>query len=149
MVKKIKLLLTALCLSAIFIPKVCFADEVYKNWTPAQNVSVNKIWKITLTKEFDTDTLDNNIYIKDENNNNFNVIIIPENNNKTLSIVPASDYDYGKKYSLIITSNVKSKEEKSIGHAIKMDFTTENNYVDPSSQDVDLGDEGTTGSDPY
>ncbi|MCY6959215.1 N-acetylmuramoyl-L-alanine amidase [Clostridium brassicae] len=116
-----------LFLIGINIPPNVFA-ATSSNIMGKASVDVNKIWTIKFNNELDKSTIEgkDNVLVLDDKGAKVNTKI-QYKDSKTLLISPIKNYDYGKKYTIIVKDTVKSKKGKGMKKAVQMDFTTKSN----------------------
>ncbi|WMJ79825.1 N-acetylmuramoyl-L-alanine amidase [Clostridium sp. MB40-C1] len=116
-----------LFLIGINIPPNVFA-ATSSNIIGKTSVDVNKIWTVKFNNELDKSTIDgkDNVLVLDDKGVKVNTKI-EYKDSKTLLISPIKNYDYGKKYTIIVKDTVKSKKGEGMKKAVQMDFTTKSN----------------------
>lgn len=127
-----KVAASVLLAGSIIIPKIAFANTATDYDIRYNNnfVSLKKEWKIKFNRELDATTINsNNITIQDENNNTIYNIVTLDTDKKTIIVKPYGSYVQGKKYNLIIKTDVKAKDGKKLTKPIKMVFTVKNVFA--------------------
>lgn len=90
----------------------------------AKNVEANKDWTIGFTVSIDKSTLDKSkIFVLDENNKLVDVAIsLHANDDKKLIVKPINPYDAGKRYTLYITKDFRSKNNNNLRKGVMLKF---------------------------
>jgi len=107
------------------INNVIVNDNECKIWETQYDVINNKIWTIKLNMLIDDSTVNNNVYILDENKIKLDQVILTEND-KIIIYPPSKNYINGKSYNLYIKNNIKSKNGKQLINPIRMEFIIKN-----------------------
>jgi len=132
MLKIIKVLkiyqLLLICCLILLIPSLAFA-ETYKEWTPKENVPIDKTWTIKFNEDINRYSINSdntNVYIEDSESKIINIKI--ENvDTKTIKVIPVNNYEYEKTYYLYIINTIKTfNNDGNLKESIKMKFTTIN-----------------------
>ncbi|GAA0728498.1 hypothetical protein GCM10008905_27450 [Clostridium malenominatum] len=124
------------------------ASSNFQDWSSKQSVEENKVWTIRFNNELDKATINNNIYVTNENGQTIPVDVVLSSDLKgvTVSVKNGGKYEKGKSYYLIITENVKKTSGKSLGSPARMKFTIKSEEVTNKEFAVVL-DAGHGGSD--
>ncbi len=86
---------------------------------------VNKPWTVSFNKPLSLTTVNTtNIKVVDENNKYIDIKVSLANNNKNVIVNPIKNYEYNKKYTLIVTENVKYVAGKHLSKEVRMNFNT-------------------------
>lgn len=125
--KSTRVLICTLLTSLLFAFQYVFASEInYKLWESKKDVGINKVWTITFNKEIDKDTFSNIKIVEQDTNNNIDLQFNYDDKNKAVKVSSVNGYKYGKTYTMIINSGLRSLDGKIIVQPVKFDFTTEN-----------------------
>lgn len=116
-----------------------YAEQVteqskWKNWESKEDVPINKSWTVYFNQSLDSDSINlNNVYIVDSNNNRVDISFTLSNEGKELIIgAPPTNYIPLESYTLYITENILSKNQKALKAPIKMEFTVGEDKIEES-----------------
>ncbi|KZL92925.1 N-acetylmuramoyl-L-alanine amidase [Clostridium magnum] len=88
-------------------------------------VAINKILTVKFNNSLNSNTINNNnVLVQDENNNAININVSIGDDNKSIIVSPTDNYEYGKNYTLIVTKGVQSSTGKNLSKPVRMKFTT-------------------------
>ena len=100
--------------------------STYTNMDSKKDVEVSKSWALNFNKPLlATSVNTTNIKVVSENNKYVDIKVSLANNNKNLTVKPLKNYEYSKKYTLIVTGKVKYADGKSLTSEVRMDFNTQ------------------------
>ncbi|MER1985754.1 MAG: Ig-like domain-containing protein [Solibacillus sp.] len=111
----------------LFILLLAFSPQA--NADDTHHVAMTKQWVIKFNTPVDTSTVQNNIYVINENAPDKRVALKEftyANGNKHVIVTPNGTYRQGDSYQLIVTNGVKSTEGNSLKASKKVRFTVEN-----------------------
>jgi len=110
--------------------------STYIDMGPKNNVVVSKPWTVSFNKPLSSTTVNTtNIKVVGENNNYIDINVSLTNANKNVVVSPVKNYEYNKKYTLIVTEKVKSTDGKPLPKEVRMTFTTKNVIVPTNPSD--------------
>lgn len=97
----------------------------YKELNAKIDVPLNKEWIIAFNYSLNENTVNkNNIFIKDENDNNVDININYKSGDKILKIIPQKNYVPQSNYNIFI-KDIKSEDNTNLSLPTRMEFTTE------------------------
>lgn len=113
----------------IFFILICImlvnTKKVFANDNKSLEINdINKIWTINFNKEilFD-ESVKESIKVLDSKNNSVAIILELGSDKKSIKVKPPIDgYKYDETYCLIITTNIKSKNNKNLKKDLKLNF---------------------------
>ena len=122
---------------ALFIPmQTVVKASTYIDMGPKNNVVVSKPWTVSFNKPLSSTTVNTtNIKVVGENNNYIDINVSLTNANKNVVVSPVKNYEYNKKYTLIVTEKVKSTDGKPLPREVRMTFTTKSELVPTKPSD--------------
>lgn len=135
MSKNIKTFILALAFTLGVIQFKISAAEPNLGNVPKTDISTNKEWLVKFNNPLKQDTVNNkNIVVTDENDKAIPVSISIGSSPNSIVVSPAtSGYEPGKKYNLVISTDVQSDSGKKLLKPLKVQFTTSNKYIDCTS----------------
>lgn len=113
-------------LMMLFILLLSFSPQA--NADETQHVAMTKQWVIKFSAPIDTSTLQNNIYVINENAPDKRVDLKEftyANGNQDVIVTPNGTYRQGNSYQLIVTNGVKSAKGKTLKTPKTIKFTIE------------------------
>lgn len=131
MIKKIKTFIFAL----VFILGVVQFKALAVDNTSRTDINASKEWVIKFNNPLNPDTVNNkNINVTDENGKEVPVSISLGSSPNLIIVSPmVSGYEPGKKYNLIVGTNVQSNSGKKLTKPTTLQFITSNKYIDCTS----------------
>ena len=97
--------------------------STYTNMGTKNDVVVSKPWTVSFNKSLSSTTVNTtNIKVVGESNNYIDINVSLVNNNKNVIVKPVKNYESNKKYTLIVTQNVKSTDGKPLPKEVRMEF---------------------------
>lgn len=125
--KKTRLGIYTLLVSVLFAFQYVFASEInYKLWDSKKDIGIDKVWTITFNKELNNNTFNNIEIVEKDTNNNIDLQFNYDDKNKAVKVSAVNGYKYGKTYTMMINSGLRSSDGKIMVQPVKFDFTTEN-----------------------
>ena len=107
--------------------------STYTNMDSKKDVEVSKPWTVSFNKPLNAATVNiTNIKVVSENNKYIDIKVSLTNNNKDVIVQAVKNYEANKRYTLIVTENVKSEDGKPLPNEVRMDFNTKNAPTKPS-----------------
>lgn len=123
---KKKIISIFLILSLVF-SVVCSAssDKECEELKCREGLAVNKIWTINFKTELDSQSIQDNITVLDNQNNEVNVVLELDESNEKVRVIPENNYTFNNKYTLVINEAVMGKNRKKvIRRGMQMPFIT-------------------------
>lgn len=93
-----------------------------ENWKSYSNIAINKQWSITFNQSIDPNSLTNNVYMV--NSNNEKITINTSVVGRVLKIKPSVNLDYSTNYKIVVTDNLLSTKGTAMNQEIIIPFTT-------------------------
>jgi uncharacterized protein YkwD len=94
----------------------------FKQWKSYSNIAVNKQWSITFNQKIDANSIENNVYMI--NSNNDKIAITATASGKVLKIKPVANLNHNSSYKIVVTNNLLSAKGKAMNQEIIIPFTT-------------------------
>jgi len=119
---------------AMFIPmQIIVKASTYTDMGPKSDVVDSKAWTVSFNQPLSSTTVNTtNIKVVGENNENKDIKVSLANSNKNVIVEPINNYESNKKYTLIVSGNVKSADGNLLPKEVRMDFTTKAAPTKPS-----------------
>ena len=118
-----KRVIMVLFLLLFILPASVFAE---KEWKSKQIDDLHKAWTIKFNSVLDETSVNNQNIIIYNNQNKEHPVNVSMIDEKSVSVEPMEPYQENMNYSLLITTNVKAKNGKSIKENVKMSFKVNN-----------------------
>ncbi|WP_432666480.1 leucine-rich repeat protein [Wukongibacter baidiensis] len=103
--------------------------EEYSDWDEHKETEqpINKVWNVKFNFTIDEETIvagDNYIAVVDKDGYRIEIELEYEKESKELKIKPVADYEPGKKYYLILGTEIRNEEGVSLKDPIRLEFST-------------------------
>lgn len=119
MKKIISMLVLTICI--LFTGATVSARELPR----MDNINTTKVFLVTFNRAIDENTIQDNIYIADPNNNIHKTKLVVSDNKKLVYIIPCVEYGKGVEYRLTINTNIKaSTGDTCLKETYYMNFKT-------------------------
>lgn len=90
-----------------------------------ENIDTTKVFSVTFSRGIDENTIQDNIYIADANNNIHKTKLVVSDNKKIVYIIPCVEYKLNTEYRLTINTNIKAAtNDIYLKEAVYMNFKT-------------------------
>ncbi|WP_459195422.1 cadherin-like beta sandwich domain-containing protein, partial [Wukongibacter baidiensis] len=104
--------------------------EEYNDWDEHKETEqpINKVWNVKFNFTLDEETIvagDDYITVVDEDGYRIEIELEYEKESKTLKIKPIADYEPGKKYYLILGTELRNEEGVLLKEPIRLEFVIE------------------------
>ena len=155
MKKNFKALIIMILALIVCIPmQTIVKASTVTNMAAKKDVVVSKAFTVNFNKVLNASTVNTtNIKVLSNDNNYIAIKVSLASSKKSVLVEPVRNYEYNKKYTLIVKSQVKSSDGKFLPNEVRMGFTTVNATVgakykivlDPGHGGYDPGAVGPTG----
>ncbi|MBU3159528.1 N-acetylmuramoyl-L-alanine amidase [Clostridium frigoris] len=103
------------------------------NMESKKDVVISKPFTVSFNKVLNVSTVNTtNIKVLSDDNKYIEIKVSLAIGNKNVVVEPVENYEYNKKYTLIVTNQVKSTDGKILPSEVRMDFTTKSAPTKPS-----------------
>jgi hypothetical protein len=100
------------------------ATNTVKEAVKVQSFSADKAIEIVFNHDLKESTIDSNsIYVEDSKNNKVETVLKYDANSKKVTVTPVKSYSVGQNYTLYVTKNLLSTNDKSMDQAVKYKFS--------------------------
>jgi inhibitor of cysteine peptidase len=104
-------------------PLNTFATSESKVLKTKTNVPCDKIWTISFNKSINSQNIEDNIEVVDNEGRNIEIEFKISNDKKTIKVSSVENYEPGMRYTLKVNNKIKHfNEEENLCNSIKMDF---------------------------